>query len=119
MKEKLALLLIKVGLFFANCDGDYDPRERDFIKNFLRSLELNNILDTGSFTPEKIETIEYKDIHSVIKEMNEFIGLLQEEERHPFISMIDNYIQGIIKADNVIDPNETLYYNMWKEKVKP
>lgn len=48
MKEQLVEILIKIGLFFANCDGDYDTREKKFIHNFLRSLELNHILVTGS-----------------------------------------------------------------------
>lgn len=119
MKEKLALLLIKIGLFFANCDGNYDPREKKFISNFLKSLELNKILEPRSYDKEAIDNIKYDDINSIIDEMNGFVSQLKDDEKQPFVSMIDSYIQGIIKADNIIDPKEKLYYNMWKENVKP
>lgn len=118
MKEKLALLLIEIGLFFANCDGDYDPREKKFIANFLKSLELNHILEPGLYNKEALERTEVKDFHVVTANMNDFVSKLQSDEKQPFRDMIDSFIQGIIKADNVIATQETYYYNMWKENVK-
>lgn len=118
MEEQLAILLIKIGLFFANCDGVYDPREKKFITNFIMSLELNGLIDTGSLKEDVVKDIKYDDINGIIDETNKFIGQLEEDEREPFGSMLNNYIEGIIKADGVIDPNETHYYNMWKEEVK-
>lgn len=118
MKEELAILLIKIGLFFANCDGDYDPREKRFITDFIMSLELNNILDTNSLNDDVVNEIKYDDIKENINEMNKFVSQLKKEEKVPFVSMIDNFIDGIIKADGIIHPQETFYYNMWKENVK-
>ena len=118
MKEKLTILLIKIGLFFANCDGYNDPREKKFISNFLKSLELNKILNPQSYDKEVIDNIKYDDINSIIGEMNDFVSQLKDDEKQPFVSMIDVYIQGIIKADNIIDPNEASYYKKWKDNVK-
>ena len=59
MKEQLAQLLIQIGLFFANCDGEYDPREKKFIQNFLRSLERNHILAPGKYNKEALEEKNY------------------------------------------------------------
>lgn len=118
MKEELVLLLIKISLFFANCDGNYDPREKAFIKKYLKSLEISHIIEAGAYENEA-ETINYSNIDDIVAEMQEFISKLKDEERTPFITMVDDYIKGIIKADNVIDPHETFYYNMWKKNVKP
>lgn len=118
MKEQLVELLIKIGLFFANCDGNYDPREMKFIHNFLRNLELNHILVTGSYDKEALENVAPDNIDIVMAEMKSFVNKLHEEEKKPFIDLVDGYIQGIIKADNVIDPHEAYYYNMWKDNFK-
>lgn len=118
MKEQLAQLLIQIGLFFANCDGEYDPREKKFIQNFLRSLELNHILAPGKYNKEALESSVSEDIDNLLSDTKRFVSELNEEERKPFIDLLDSYIQGIIKADNIIDPHETYYYNMWKEHTK-
>ena len=68
MKEQLVELLIKIGLFFANCDGNYDPTEKKFIHNFLRNLELNHILVPGDYDKEALEDVAPGNIDSVIAE---------------------------------------------------
>lgn len=118
MKEQLVELLIKIGLFFANCDGNYDPREKKFIHNFLRNLELNHILMPGDYDKEALEDVDPGKIDSVIADTKSFVNKLHEEEKKLFMDLIDDYIQGIIKADNIIDSHETYYYNMWKDKFK-
>lgn len=105
-------------LVFANCDGEYDPREKKFIQNFLRSLELNHILAPGKYNKEALESSVSEDIDNLLSDTKRFVSELNEEERKPFIDLLDGYIQGIIKADNIIDPHETYYYNMWKEHTK-
>lgn len=119
MKEQLVQLLIEIGLFFANCDGDYDPCEKKFIANFLRSLEMNHIFEAEMYDKEALENVKVDGIDEIISNMNGFVAELNEDEKKPFVEMVDSYIQGIIKADNIIDPHETYYYNMWKENVKP
>lgn len=118
MKEQLVQLLIKIGLFFANCDGDYDPREKKFIHNFFRNLELNHILVPGAYDKEKLENIAPGNIDSIMAEMESFVNKLHEGEKKLFMDLIDDYIQGIIRADNIIDSHETYYYNMWKDNFK-
>lgn len=41
MNDTVVMLLVKTGLFFANCDGVYDETEKKFIENFLSELDNN------------------------------------------------------------------------------
>lgn len=34
------------------------------------------------------------------------------------MDLVDRYILGIIKADNIFNSQETYFYNMWKDKFK-
>ena len=38
VKSKMAVLVAKTGIFFANCDGEYDEREREFITRYVQEL---------------------------------------------------------------------------------
>lgn len=81
MKEQLVELLIKIGLFFANCDGNYDPREMKFIHNFLRNLELNHILVPGDYDKEALEDVAPGNIDSVIADMKSFVNKLHQRRK--------------------------------------
>lgn len=81
MKEQLVELLIKIGLFFANCDGNYDPREMKFIHNFLRNLELNHILVPGDYDKEALEDVAPGNIDSVIADMKSFVNKLHQRQK--------------------------------------
>ena len=76
MKEQLAQLLIQIGLFFANCDVNYDPREKTFIQNFLRSLELNRILVPGTYNKDVLENVVYDDIDKVMADVKKWRSLI-------------------------------------------
>ena len=95
MKEQLAQLLIQIGLFFANCDGNYDPREKTFIQNFLRSLELNRILVPGTYNKDALENVVYDDIDKVMADVKQFVAQLKEEAFHGLSRQIHiGYHQG-------------------------
>ena len=80
MKDKLVILLAKIGVFFANCDGCYDQCEKNFIRNFIALLSEKNFIDSS--TNEILEGIEGKviSIDIVIQETKSFVDLLQEIE---------------------------------------
>ena len=44
--EKIIKLIVKLGLFFAHCDGSYSAKERSFISHFVEKLaDMGNIDD--------------------------------------------------------------------------
>lgn len=118
MKEQLIQLLLQIGLFFANCDGDYDSREKKFINNFLRSFEVNHVLEPGTYDKKALEDDVVESFDTIMANMTRFVNGLDETEKEAFIKMIDSYIQGIIKADEAIDEHEIYYYNTWKQNFK-
>ena len=116
-QELLAILLAKLGVFFASCDGEYDPREKNFIQNFVSTL-LNNQIITDE-AKEIIEEIENKhySIDDIIQDSLQFSQNLDEEEREPCLLAIKSYIENLIEADDVIHPAETKNFDLWKQAV--
>ena len=116
-QELLAILLAKLGVFFSFFDGEYNPREKNFIQNFVFTL-LNNQIITDE-AREIIEEIENKhySIDDIIQDSQQFSQNLDEEEREPCLLAIESYIENLIEADDVIHPAETENFNLWKRAV--
>lgn len=117
-EDRLAILLAKTGVFFANCDNNYDDREHTFIINFTE-----RIMENKTITPEikkEIEKIESKSISidMLIKETQDFISeLLSDEEKDPFVNAFSEFIKGIIDADEILHRKEDKYFEMWKKEM--
>lgn len=116
-QELLAILLAKLGVFFASCDGAYDPREKNFIQNFVSTLLNNQIItDEARKIIEEIENKHYS-IDDIIQYTRQFSQNLDEEEREPCLLAIKSYIENLIEADGMIHPAETENFNLWKQAV--
>lgn len=115
--ERLCILTAKTGIFFAKCDGDYDTREQDFIHSYIKLLELNGILTSG--TKENLETLESAEltIQQIIEETNLFLSQLKDAEKQECIKALERFIRKVINADNVIKPEETENFRIWKEHI--
>ena len=118
MKDKLVILLAKIGVFFANCDGCYDQCEKNFIRNFIALLSEKNFIDSS--TNEILEGIEGKviSIDIVIQETKSFVDLLQEIEKDACLSAIEDFIERLIKSDGVIHAKEAENFALWKRGVR-
>lgn len=117
MKKKLAVLLAKIGLFFANCDGEYCPLEEQFINNFINNLKRNNCIDDKDSEAILDAAGTQITIEEIVEEMNNFVKELKENERGTFVSSIDEYIKGIIKSDRFTQPEEKKYLDIWEKRI--
>ena len=110
-KEKIELnnLCAKIGVFFANCDGEFAPEERAFLDN--------------RFTPNdgKQLTIDEvsKDltIDEVIKDTKAFLDDFKGTERLAMLGMLFILIDRVIAADGVYHPKEIELFEQWKKAV--
>lgn len=115
--SQMQILLSKIGVFFANCDGVYDSREKQFIENFIVGLEKND-----SLSPEVKEIIQkcsenVETLDSIISMAKDLLDGFNEAEQSEIKKILAKFITRLIEADGEIHPNELANYNTWKEQI--
>ena len=117
-KKLLIKLIIELGKFFMECDGDIDEKEIKFINDYTDQMvakgeatlaEMKAIEDSI----EKELTIDY-----LIEQTKELLGYATEEEKGTLREALSSYIQKIIMADGILHPNEVKLYKAWKDRTK-
>lgn len=115
-RKELQLLIAKTGVFFANCDGEYDKLEDKFISEFILAMFHDGIEMTDSLK----EIIDIKNkkftIDEIINCTKEFFEVLSEDKKTIAIDILKDFIVKIINADGVVHPNEEKYFNQWKSE---
>ena len=108
------ILVARTGVFFANCDGEYDKLEDKFISEFI----LQMIKDGIEIEDSLKELIDIKSekctIDDVINSTKELLHQVNGEERTQIVDMLKDFIEKVINADGVVHPNEEKYFNQWK-----
>lgn len=118
-EDRLVMLLAKTGVFFANCDNNYDEKEHSFIIKFTQQM-----VDNSFMTAKIKEDIEHMNTHSIsidmlIRETEDFIEeLLKADEKKIFIELFKEFIEGVISSDKVLHTKESEYFEMWKNSIK-
>ena len=114
--NEIQLLVGKIGVFFANCDGEYDKLEDKFISEFILAMIKDGIEIEDSLK----ELIDIKSekytIDDIINSTREFLKKLTEEEKTTTIDLMIDFIEKVINADGVVHPNEEKYFNQWKSE---
>jgi uncharacterized tellurite resistance protein B-like protein len=113
-RKDFQILIARTGVFFANCDGEYDKLEEKFISEFI----LQMIKDGIEIEDSLKELIDIKSekcsIDDVINSTKEFLNQVNVEERTQIIDMLKDFIEKVINADGVIHQNEVKYFEQWK-----
>lgn len=106
-------LIIKIGVLFANCDGNYDSREDEFIKSFSQKLIENQIINEEiQIHLEEISKVNYS-FEEIAKETKEFLSQFNEVEENRIKSVIKEFVEKLIAADSIYAPEEIDLYNRW------
>ena len=115
--QQMQVLCAKIGVFFANCDGVYDSREKQFIENYLVELEQD-----GAMSPEIKENIQncienVETLDSIMSMVKDLLDGLDEVEQSEIKKVLAELIIKLIEVDGEIHPNELANYNIWKEQI--
>lgn len=115
--QQMQVLCAKIGVFFANCDGVYDSREKQFIENYLVELEQD-----GDMSPEIKENIQncienVETLDSIMSMAKDLLDGFNEAEQSEIKKILAEFITKLIEADGEIHPNELANYNIWKEQI--
>ena len=105
-KKLLIKLIIELGKFFMECDGDIDEKEIKFINDYT-----DQMVAKGEAT-----LAEMKAIEDSIEQTKELLGYATEEEKGTLREALSSYIQKIIMADGILHPNEVKFYKAWKDR---
>lgn len=115
VKSKMAVLVAKTGVFFANCDGEYDEREREFVTRYVQELKQED-----GASEELAQAIEetlmrryaYEEIAAETKEV---LSGFNETEREFILKKLNEFIDKVIRADDYLHPNEVTLFERWKK----
>ena len=115
--QQMQVLTAKIGVFFANCDGVYDSREKQFIANFIVELEQNNGLspEIKEIILSSAENVESLD--AIISMTRDLLDGFNDAEQTEIKKVLSEFITKLIEVDGELHPNEIANYNTWKEKI--
>ncbi|MBS7313554.1 MAG: TerB family tellurite resistance protein [Bacteroidales bacterium] len=116
IRKDIQILTARTGVFFANCDGEYDKLEDRFISEFI----LQMIKDGIEIEDSLKELIDIKSekctIDDVINSTKELLNQVNADERQQVVDMLKDFIEKVINADGVVHSNEEKYFNQWKSE---
>lgn len=115
--KEIQLLVAKTGVFFANCDGEYDKKEKEFIAKFILNM-IHKGIDIDESLNELIDVKHSNiSIEEVVLETKEFLNSIDREEQILTISMMKEFIERLINIDGVKHEKEVEYFNKWKQEI--
>lgn len=107
-------LMAQTGLFFANVDGQYDSKEKEFIENFVASIE-----QVGDLEPELKANVTDSlnhtyELPAIIEATKELVDGFSDEERVAILGSIQSFIERVIAIDGEVHPAEEESFKQWK-----
>lgn len=107
-------LMAQTGLFFANVDGKYDSKEKEFIENFIASIE-----QVGELEPELKADVSDSlnhtyELPAIITATKGLVDGFNEDERAAILGSIESFIERLIAVDGEVHPAEEENFKQWK-----
>lgn len=113
-EENTIRLCAKIGVFFANADGEYSKSEKQYVDMFLNQLkEQNRLTDDLELL---VKHFDYKKctIEMIIEDTKNVLESLNPETKSQVIEQLSCLIEKVINADGNLHEKELMYYNQWK-----
>lgn len=110
-------LMAKTGLFFANSDGNFAERERDFLENFVGGIEsVGDISD--ELKAEVKDTLNHSyDLDGIVRETLQLVEGFNDDERKAILVTTSLFIRKVILSDTRVESKERENYELWKKAV--
>lgn len=113
-EENAIRLCAKIGVFFANADGVYSEKEKQYVDVFLNQLkEKNRLTDDLELL---VRHFDYSKctIEMIIEETKSVLDSLDSENQSQILLQLSSLIERVINADGNLHEKELMYYNQWK-----
>lgn len=115
--KQMQMLIAKIGVFFANSDGEYDSHEQKFIENFIKESEKENQLTDDILHIIRNMSKSNESLENIIQETKSLLTGFNETEQITIKNTLSDFIYKVIEADGIIHPKEVEYYNSWKTEM--
>lgn len=110
-------LVAKTGLFFANVDGKYDAKEREFIENFIANIEeVGSIEDELKYDVKDTLNHTYT-LDDIVSDTKALIDGFNDEESDAILKTLNAFVTNVIKADGKVVDEEATTYNEWRAQL--
>lgn len=110
-------LVAKTGLFFANVDGEYDTKEREFIENFIANIEeVGSIEDELKYDVKDTLNHTYT-LDDIVSDTKALIDGFNDEESDAILKTLNAFVTNVIKADGKVVDEEATTYNEWRAQL--
>lgn len=119
-------LTLKVGLFFANCDGNYTARERQCVEDFKEMVAQN--MQGFEMEDDNGQTIEFHPydlfddidqpctIADIIQMTHRLVDGMDNADRKNTLEALDYLASQIVEADTRDDETTEVYYDDWRRE---
>lgn len=114
-KRQLIKLVMELGSFFANCDGNFDAREADFIEGYINRISESENISKEELRQIKKTIAKTLDVNYLIEETKNMKDVMLQEEMLPLFKTLSYFIYSVITADDNLLSVEQKYYTEWKE----
>jgi len=106
--------MAKTGLFFANADGIYSEKERDYITGFVSGIEQIGDIP-AELKGAVYDTLNHQyQLDEIMNETDDLVKDFSDQERKAILYSINDFIGKVIKADGKVHPLEKESYKQWK-----
>jgi len=110
-------LTAKTGLMFANCDGVYSDREKDFIEGFIAGIEQFGDVDE-QLKAEVRDTLNHTyELYPIIGETKAFLDGFNVLEKAVILRSINDFAKKVIMADGTAKEAEKKNYDIWAREL--
>ena len=110
-------LTAKTGLMFANCDGVYSDREKDFIEGFIAGIEQCGDVDE-QLKADVRDTLNHQyELYPVIAETKAFLDGFNVLEKALILRAINDFAKKVIIADGETREAEKNNYDIWAREL--
>lgn len=107
-------LMAQTGLFFANVDGQYDSKEKEFIENFIASIEQVGELE-AELKADVTDSLNHTyELPTIIEATKDLVDGFSEQERGAILGSIQSFIERVINIDGIVHPAEEENFKQWK-----
>jgi len=110
-------LMAKTGLFFANADGIYSDREKQYITDYISGIELIGDLDPELKQEVKDSLNSKYTLEEIIQQTRDLVDGFEPQEKRAILKAIRTFINQVIRADGRVHPLEQESYMVWKREL--